>query len=168
MPGNVYKILCIFYVHNFLYVNSSNISWVTQRSERLSDAHRHTVSSVRPGIHLKPVWLQRLYVLFPLYQRFPTQLFIRIKGEQCKYKFLGPTPDLLNQNLYGGGYAWESILKVRKVSLITSQVWESCTVYTPHTFCFPKNKSQVIKRGTCSIIHLAVVLMVRWGTTALR
>lgn len=102
MPGNVYKILRIFHVHNFLYVNSSSISWATQGSERLSDAHRHTVSSVRPGIHLKPAWLQRLYVLFPLYQRFPTQLFIRIKGEQCKYKFLGPTPDLLNQNLRGG------------------------------------------------------------------
>lgn len=86
-----------------MYENSSSRNWVTQGSERLSDAHSHTASNVRPGIHPKPEWLQKLYVLFPLYQRLPTQLFTRIKGEQCKYRFLSPIPDLLNQNLYGAG-----------------------------------------------------------------
>lgn len=104
------------------------------------------------------------------YTRGSPSLLIRIKGERCKYRFPGPTPELLNQNLYWGGgdgrYASETILKVFKVSLMTSQAWESRIVYILHKLYLLKNKNQVMK-GYVLSIHLAVVYKVHWGTTAM-
>lgn len=104
------------------------------------------------------------------YARGSPSLFIRIKGEQRKNRFLGPTPKLLNQNLFWGGgdgrYTCESILKVCKVSLMTRQAWESHTVHIVHKLCLLKNKNQVMK-GVLFRIRPAVACRVCGRTTAL-
>lgn len=63
-------------------------------------------------------------------------------------------------------YVWESILKVQ-VNLMINQVCEVYTVYILHILGVFKEQESSDEKGTCAIIHLAVVFIVHWRTTAL-
>lgn len=153
-----------------MYENSSSRNWVTQGSERLSDAHSHTASNVRPGITPSPSDSKSFMHSFHYTRGSQPNCLPESRGNNVSTDSWAPY-QIYWIRIYTGQGGWQVCLGIYFKSL-QGQPDDQPGVGILHcvhsTLTLPPEEQESgDERGNCSIIHGAVVFRVCWRTNAL-